>query len=116
MGHLQKSHSTYNHVFAVFESSGHSFDMPRGASFADLADWLAQKSERHKEGLIRIEVTTGTRHRVRGTSTAGLRLHWRPVGVVIRESCPADHRAAALRLGGHRSGQRMPNDRRDRLN
>ncbi|MHB1217135.1 MAG: hypothetical protein ACYC1L_02915 [Alphaproteobacteria bacterium] len=61
MDHLQTNHSTFNRVFAVFESSVHSFDMPRDASFADLAGRLAQLGERYEESLIRVEVTTNAR-------------------------------------------------------
>ena len=58
MNRLWTNRSTYDHVFAVFESSVHSFDMPCGASFADLASRLALMSERYAESLVRIEVTT----------------------------------------------------------
>jgi hypothetical protein len=49
---------TQNHIRAVFAASAAFFDLPRVATFADLADRLCSLGERHEGPLNRIEFVT----------------------------------------------------------
>lgn len=58
MEQLHIGHSIRNRVFAVFPSGTHSFDLPRDATFADLAGRLARLGERHDKVLLGVKVAT----------------------------------------------------------
>jgi hypothetical protein len=70
MGSFHIDRSTQNRVIAMFQSSAHSIDLPQNATFADLADRLADLGEWHDGALISVDVTVGsenwTRSRRRG--------------------------------------------------
>jgi hypothetical protein len=57
MQHPQAS-PTPNHVRAVFVATAAFFDLPRIATFADLADRLCNLGERHPGPLTSVEVVT----------------------------------------------------------
>jgi len=58
---LHTGHATQNRVMAVFESSSALFELPRTATFAELAGRLAHLSEGHDGALISVDVRVSSR-------------------------------------------------------
>jgi hypothetical protein len=65
--------ATENHVRAVFETSTSSFDMPRVATFEDLADRLSRLGEHHEGPLTSVNIEAGPSGAPRSIRTAMLR-------------------------------------------
>jgi hypothetical protein len=53
------AHATQNRVMAMFESGAAVFELPRAATFADLAGRLAHLSEGHDGALMSVDVRVG---------------------------------------------------------
>ena len=58
MQHPQGENPTPNHVRAVFATSAAAFDLPRAATFEQLADRLCSLGERHVGPLTSINFVT----------------------------------------------------------
>jgi hypothetical protein len=73
MRYLPFEPSTENHVRVVFETSTASFDMPRVATFEDLADRLSRLGEHHVGPLTAVRIETGPPRARTSIRTAALR-------------------------------------------
>ena len=62
-----------NHVRAVFRTSAAFFEMPRMATFEDLADRLCRLSERRDEPLTSLEIDTKLTRELRSARVAAMR-------------------------------------------
>jgi hypothetical protein len=58
---LHINHQMQNRVMAVFESSAAIFELPRAATFEDLASRLAYLGERHDGALASVDVRVSAR-------------------------------------------------------
>jgi hypothetical protein len=85
---LHTGHAMQNRVMAVFESSAAVFELPRTATFAELAGRLAHLSEGHDGALMSVDVRVSSRYARADKSSLHAGAPQKPVATLSQRNRP----------------------------